>query len=374
MTYIILSILIYINFIFVHIKKHGKIFAFILLLFMWILFWANTKNPDYFNYVELYNSIQYGAPVFGEGDVEVGYRLLMKLGVVIGLNYELFLSILIFFSYLLIHITVKKFNFNYNYVYLLYLFFPFFLDVVQIRNFLATSIFIFSAKYLYENTVKSRVIYVILIIAASTIHFSSILYLPMLLINLRRKNRRVQAIAIFSILSSIIVLLNNKQIPYINEIVSLMSSNDRVFDYLELHTNWGFLLYWFIQIVSFLMMFYSRKLIRKNINSVIHTENANSIEKAVLFVELVYMINLIAFIYLPLYTIASTFTRLMRNILILNYISFAIVNGLLKRRDQRIMFNILVFIYVLFRFLVELYLPYTENIMDTILRNNLIIG
>jgi hypothetical protein len=376
LSYVITAVLVSFNTFFAFGKKHFKFMAFMLLLFMWILFWANTMNPDYFNYMRLYSDIQSGSPVYVENGKDIGFRIIIKLGIALGLSYEFFLSLIVIFAFLLIHSTVKQFCKNYNYVYLLYFIFPFFLDVVQIRNFLFMALFVYATKFLIDNSKKSKIKYVIIISLASLIHIIGILYLPMVLIGVKKKNYLIRGIVLFSVLTSLIIVVNDKQIPYIGK---LLIDNERLFSWISIRTNWGFLLFWLMQTLSFLIMYYSLSTIKKNIIGSTGTEvksvrskeiNAIQTDKDIIFVQLVYWINLIAFIYFPFYIIASTFTRLLRNILLLNYVSFAIVSGRIKKRDKRLIFNMLVAIYVLFFFLIELYIPYSEVILDAILQNN----
>jgi len=368
MTYIISSSLIFFNMIFAVKKRHKKFISFLLLFFMWILYWANTMNPDYVNYTNVYNEIQSGASVFDKSNYEIGYRLIIQAAVLLGINYETYLAILTICSFLLIHSTVKKYCQNYNYIYLLYFIFPFFLDVVQIRNFIIMAIFIYASKYLYDYSIKSKLKYIILILLASTIHLAAMFYLPMVIIGRNRKYL-IHSVALLSILSCVFIVINNKQIPYINELAISMSSNEKIYNWLQINTNWGFLQSWFLQTASFLMMLYSRLMLKRKFPESIEHYKAN---KAVVFVELVYLINLMSFIYFPLYIFASTFARLMRNLLLLNYISFAIVNENIRGRNK-LLFNVFVVGYVLVFFLVELYIPYSEGVLDSILQNNLIL-
>jgi hypothetical protein len=48
--------------------------------------------------------------MFGEGGLEFGYRILMKIAVYFGLSYEVFLAILTACSYLLSHSKVKGYS------------------------------------------------------------------------------------------------------------------------------------------------------------------------------------------------------------------------------------------------------------------------
>ena len=365
MTYVISGILLFLNIIFTFIKTCGKRVALLLLLFMWLLYWSNTLNPDYYNYLRMYNSIQAGAPIFNELRSEFGYRILMKIATYFNFSFTVFLAVLTACSYLLIHSTVKKYCKNYNYVYSLYFIFPFFLDVVQIRNFVAMSIFIFAVRYLLKNSFKSKLKYIILILLASSIHYSAALYLPMILINVKRKNLLVRGIVLFSILGSIMILINDKQIPLIPSLISSIFPSDKILEWFRSKTNLGFLLFWFMQMLSFLVLYFTKSLIKKK-------NKFPNAKEEILFVELTYWINLLAFIYLPFYLLESTFTRLMRNIISLNYISFAIVNDNL--RNKKILFNIIIVFYVLFFSVIELYIPYKDNVVNAILKYNLFMN
>lgn len=378
MAFFISAFLLFLNGLLSHLKKNAKFIAFILLMFMWILFWSNTTNPDYYNYLRHYNSIQAGSQIFDGSGQEFGYRALMKIAANIGFSFETFLLIVSGLSFALIHSTVKKFSKNYNYVYSLYFIFPFFLDVVQIRNFIAMAIFIFSVRYLLDDSIKSKVKYIFLILIASTIHYTALLYLPMLLIKTNRKNYLIRSVVLFAIIGSLIILGNNKQIPYINQIVRLLFDSDKVLSWTGKMTDYGFILFWAMQTMSFLVAFHAKKLFKDSIkdndsNSLTENQILSERNRA-LFVNLVYWINLLAFIYFPFYLLASTFTRLMRNILILNYISCSIVHGRLTRSNRRTLFNVIVFSYVLFFFVVELYLPYKDLVIYEILQNNLFNG
>lgn len=375
MAFFISAFLLFLNGLLSYFKKNAKFIAFILVMFMWILFWSNTTNPDYHNYLRHYTSMQAGSQIFDGSGNEFGYRALMKIAIHLRFSFETFLLIVVALSFALIHSTVKRYSGNYNYVYCLYFIFPFFLDVVQVRNFIAMSIFIYSVKYLIDDSIKSKVKYVFLILTASTIHYTAILYLPMLLIKTNKKNYLIRGIVLFSLISSLIILGNNKQIPYIDHIVRLIFDSDKVLSWTGKTTNYGFILFWAMQTMSFFVAFNAKYLIKDYINNNDNnsfTENQIMSEKnKILFVNLVYWINLLAFIYFPFYLLASTFTRLMRNILMLNYISCSIVHGRLKRGNKRMLFNVIIFSYVMFFFVVELYLPYKDLVIYEILRNNL---
>lgn len=377
-VYFLSGILIFLNFVYTFGKKHKKFVAFILMLFAWILFWGNTMNPDYENYVRNYLTIKYSAGVFAGNNTQIGFAVLVKLATLIGLSYEWFLAVVVLWAYLLIHSTVSKFSNNYNYIYLLYFIFPFFLDVVQIKNFLAMAIFIYAIKYLLDESIKSKIKYCLLIVVSGTIHYAALLYLPMVLINVKKKNKLTRAIVSFAIIGSLFILLNGKKIPFINDFVTIMFNSEKILNWVDSKTRFGFILFWLLQTISFLMAKYSRKIFIRNTsevtlsNETLTKKNCKDVnEKGLMFVNLIYWINIMAFLYFPLYILASTFTRLMRNIIFLNYISFSITNQVIRRRNEKTLFNIIIGVYVLVFFLVQM-VPYIDTIIKTVLNNNLI--
>ena len=83
MIHLVAIILCFLNFLISHLKKNYRFIAFALLIFMWVLFWGNTMNPDYSNYVRLYKDIQSGLLIFGDGiRMEFGFKFLMKICVI----------------------------------------------------------------------------------------------------------------------------------------------------------------------------------------------------------------------------------------------------------------------------------------------------
>ena len=88
--------------------------------------------------------------------------------------------------------------------------------------------------------------------------------------------------------------------------------------------RFGFLVLWFYQAVSFVMLHLSRKQYLKNKPNKRRESNGNSVNEDNIdkFVELVYKINIYAFIFFGFYLLNGTFERLYRNILPLKLYSF----------------------------------------------------
>lgn len=341
------------------------------MAFAWVLYWGNFENPDYYNYLRIYDTSGNSNLFFTGLDFQIGFIALVKLANQLGLSYGIFLSILVTVSFLLIHSTVRTFSTNYNYVYILYFIFPFFFDVVQVKNFLAMSIFVFSIKYLVYSKPYGKIIYISLILLAGSIHYSALLYLPFLLINTKNKNQLPKYIAIFAVLTSIVILLNGKQVPFISDSFIQLLDSEKVENWLDKRTNFGFILFWFLQVSSFWLVKYSKNIYLSN--KIYANGNDKRKDKYYLFINLVYWVNIVAFIFFPLYLFASTFTRLMRNIVLLNYIVFSITNSTIRKPNQKIQYGLGVFLYIFIFFIIMLF-PEFEEVILPIMQNNFILG
>ncbi|ANU27548.1 EpsG family protein [Planococcus versutus] len=356
MLYILSIVLVLINLLYAFVKKKKNSLSFGLMLLAWILFWGSYNNPDYSVYQSIYNS----KGEYTTDSLEYGFITLIKLFNIIGFNYEMFLMTISLLSFYLIHSTVKLFTGNYNFVYSLYFIFPLFFDIVQIRNFLMMAIFIYSVRFLVES---KKIKYLILIIIASTIQISALAFLPFMIINTKKKNYGIGIIFLISISISIILLLNNKEIPYLEKITDLTQS-DKLSFYFETTTNYGFLLYWFVHILTFSMIILSKKLYRKF--------EINDLRKDIKFqfINLVYWINVLGFIYFPLYLLNSNFTRIMRNLMILNYIVIAITSYSIKNKAESKIYFLIVVVYMAIIYMILQY-PFFSSTIKPILENNL---
>ena len=181
MAYIISIFFILFNFIISWSKKNSKIIAFLFLVFMWLLFWGNYKNADYINYYNFFISYTFGGNIILSS--EIGYQLLNKVIAYFTNDFAVFRLIISLLGLGLISSTVEKYTKYTGIVYVLYFIYPFLLDIVQIRNFLAMSIFIFSIRYLISEKKEDNFKYILCILIASSIHYAAILYLPLIFIS-----------------------------------------------------------------------------------------------------------------------------------------------------------------------------------------------
>jgi len=365
------GLLNFLQFLFAFTKKHDKTIAMFILLFMWLFFWGNTMNPDYGAYSYIYSKIQNGVPMLGKTSMESGFILMMKLSSLLGLNYRGFLILTTLCCYLLINSTIKLYCNSSSYVYLLYFIYPYLIDVIQIRNFIAMSILIYSVRYLVNDGFGGKIKYIVLLLIAATIQRMFIIYLPMMLIRSEKQNTFIYYLAMCSILFCIIFLLNDKNIPIIGPCIEEFIgriANGRYIVYLENKTNLGWILFCYLQISSFIMIIFS-KMLYQRYSITLFDPKYNDITNK--FINVMYYVNLLLFIYMPLLIINVNCTRIIRNILILNYIVFSIISSIIRDRNIKLLYYISTIIYAL-SFFVILVIPQTEDIIFSVICNNII--
>lgn len=155
------------------IKSKSKYIYFLLFLYAWVLFGLNTDNVDLNNYK--------GRFIGGSGLISEPIFLgMMKVFRKLGFQYQGFLAVYALICLILLSVLILKLSPNPAAVLCLYLIFPFCLDTVQIRFFLASSIFILASGCLirYQNDRKG--IYIVLffglLLIASGVHYSAALF------------------------------------------------------------------------------------------------------------------------------------------------------------------------------------------------------
>lgn len=166
------------------IKNNNYWVEIIFFLVMWVVAVFNYSNADYESYRLIYDFyIPSGAGLSVISDI--GYYVLCVIGKHIGLTFQTFRAIFITVA---LFFFVKGFSYfakNKKNIYILYLFFPFLMEVVQYRFFMAVAIMLYALRYLKEGHYKK---FIILVILAASSHLLALIYLLFLLCMLEEKN------------------------------------------------------------------------------------------------------------------------------------------------------------------------------------------
>lgn len=187
----------------ISLKKQANLLLVIpLLIFAWIIFGFNTSNIDYSNYEAAYNNFYKG---IDDGYLEFGFVLIIKVFVLLRFSYQSFLIALSLITLIIFINAIKYFTNNQALAFCFYLIYPFAFDVVQYRNFLAFAIVLYALHFLIKKNVRKRDIcaYVALLLVASGIHLSMVIYASFLLVLIKR----VKVLTIISAITFAMILV-----------------------------------------------------------------------------------------------------------------------------------------------------------------------
>lgn len=171
----------------VHASKNNRYWVEILFfLVMWVIAVFNYSNADYESYRLIYDFYIPNGTGFSVMP-DIGYYALCVVGRHVGLTFQIFRGVYITLA---LFFLVKGFSFfakNKKNIYVLYLLFPFLIEVVQYRFFMAVAIMLYALPYLKEGCYKKYIIFVIL---AASQHSSALIYLLFLLCMLEEKRMK----------------------------------------------------------------------------------------------------------------------------------------------------------------------------------------
>lgn len=320
---------------------------------------GTLENPD----TQIYESI-YQRDFFTK---DIGFGILIYFFKSMDFSLDFARLVMAVIGILLINQTAKKYLENTIYFYILYAIYPFLIDVVQVRNFLAMSLFIYAVPFLLGKNKKiGKLKYIILVLMAASMQKIALLYLPIVfLLNLQKK-KFFKRLLIASIICSLVVGLNRSiLVNFINLYMSSLSESFAGLEnYLDVNTRYGWVVLWAEQFGSFGLLSWANKIMRMKI--AVTEENKDYYEKAMSFTELMYNINLYMFMFLPLFIIDATFTRIIRNLMPLNIIVFCIIISWKNHRERVTINNPKFVLATLFYQIISFYL-FSRTYWDTIL-------
>ncbi|NQX45868.1 EpsG family protein [Paenibacillus tritici] len=341
-------------------RKKGKlvklILSVIMISFMSFLFIGGFTNADYLNYYTAYQN-QY-APTF-----EIGFRFLMKICFAFGLSYDSFL-LFIFIIGISLRILFIKNVANINYVLALFLIYPFIIEIVQVRTFLAMSIVIFSMNYLLFDKRGNVLKYIICISLACTIHSLSVFLFPIIIIKFNRIRSLIKYIPVLTLVIIIFLIYNGFSLSFMSGIFSKIDSERA-----SLYVTGGFSNTY---ILNFIYIIMNLLLAKWSINIINNSSEFNLKDdfKAELSKK-IYYINIILFIYTPFYLLSGLFFRIPRSFYIINYVLFYIASERLTKKTQNYyLYNAIIILYLIIVFILEFYVQRKVEVLYPIIFDN----
>ncbi len=316
------------------IKKNSKSVFIMIFLLLWVLIGLSVANPDHGNYKLVYDNINdkaflntYHAGLANES----GFRLLCKIFYNLGFSYQMFLVLFSFTGLFLIAKAVWKYSYNPNVVMIFYLIFPFSIDYVQIRTFMASAIVVYALQFLVVDEKKSVSKYVISVLLACTIHVSAVFYLILVLIRYMNL-RQCYFFCSIGIFTLIVFYLN---VDFIANVLSVFLPANKIKSWLSGESTRPFIssfgvvvvrVSWMI-LIEYFYRAYKRK-VRKGI------------AKRDTIVENLYKCNVVLLVMLGLEIFTKQYERIGRITFLLGYIIFERLFELRRTRALPWMFVI----------------------------------
>lgn len=307
------------------IKGKSKVIFGLTFVMAWVLIAGNYSNPDYEQYVLRYESGLYVT-------VDIGYSFICNIFYNLGWSFGHFKYLLSFVCLLLIFRTLYKFSRYPALSAALFLLFPLIVDITQLRNFVAYSIVFTAIPYLFEDKKLSTLKYVAIVMIAATVHITSAFYLLFVLSKYKVKAWHIVLLAIGAYLVKESAKLLFTIRFETNKLETLVQTSMS-----------GFIFNAFIIVASTLLIWH------------IYNEKKNLISSNKLWVRICYentwlLCNLAFLIIIPFMLDNGNYSRIFRNMAIMNVIFIA--NSYYLKKESKILYISAYYLYfVVFNYL-----------------------
>lgn len=300
-------------------EKLHIIIIILIVICMNIVMAGNIFNLDYNGYKYFYNNaIDYG---------EVLYQNLTQIFYSLGFSYQEFKSIssvlfLLWLAYLLYEMAPKNVRLL---TMCLYVVFPFFYDVIVVRNFMGSVLLLQGIYYLVSNHKHRVLLFLLFVLLACGFHSIFVLYIPFALIPSIIGNRKIQICLHFFIIVMAILAATDSALPIVIYILSYVDfiKIARFMLYINNRADWGILLFLFFTLIPVLFMSPYYRFSRKNNYICVSCTQCSSNQNHIVinrFISYIYYANMILLLYLPLIVLQSNFGRIFANMCIPNSI------------------------------------------------------
>lgn len=338
MIYILYGVVILVN-LFANTKRKNNILILLLSVGVFSLIWAgNIAGPDIENYLTQY---KYPTSRLTSGGIEIVYNYLIYIFSTKNVDFYVFRFIISFVSLTAIFLFSTKIEANPHKLLIFYALSQFFLDGVQIRNFLALPFFVLAGVTLIKGERRWKIKFACLILIASLIHVSFLIYLIFLLVPEKDLSYK-RLIKIHGAVAVILCVVFFFEKQYLGIIIDLISSIDltRATNYSQVSTKMGSLIIVLLQLAGIGVSYFSYHKIQK-LNDT--NGNMDCLERRL---HRILWINILAIYLLPFSMIQLTFYRLIRNLILFNF-SSVLISIRYYPRKFRYKFWIVLFVYLL---------------------------
>nr|WP_281247596.1 EpsG family protein [Haemophilus paracuniculus] len=341
--------------------KRNCLVKYLLISYIFILMAFNTYNADFENYQNMYNAI--GNGTYGGWITDFGYVALVNLGNSFGLTYADFLIVYFGVTALLLLKIVNKYSAYPNAVLSLILLYPLFINIIQLRSFLALLIIVYALQYLTERNFKNIAKFITAIVLATSLHLSSIFFGILLIFFIRNR----VYILILGILAFILLIAIS---PFLVDLINTISVGK-----LDSYTENNYItLNKVIRTISIGMA--SIILIASLKYTLIKDGAISKYDNTLANVAiLILLLSSIAILFSNEFERYSRLGYLLSYILYFNILATNSVNQI-KKILLSILFSATIFGYIFFQYYFRASndIPFAEAVFQTIIENNSLIG
>ncbi len=327
------------------IRRNSKILFCILFALMFLMAAGNVNSPDKDAYRQYYQTLQ--TPNFHE-DVEIGFQVLVFIAHSLHFSFETFIAFYVFLCFVLLWFFLRKISDNKAMVLSLYMLFPFILDADQLRSFLAQLIVLTALAYLLEQKKPQIVRYAIMVLIAALFQQSCAIFLIYAFAKLDERK-----VLKYSIIFAAVFLFGAYLIPAIASHFSMFNLN-RITGYFsskEGKSTWFIYALFYLAVICITLYFTTmgkRNRYRIDVEQILYRYQHLSFGN--LDIDMIEKLNIISIVLIALIPINPHFERLLRPILMLDYIALTNQIGKRIRYRQELAIELVLYFLCLGRF------------------------
>ena len=250
---------------------------------------------------------------------ELGYSTLVSLARAANVSFESFRTAMVCGGLVLVLVAgliLTKRAASYLSLYFVY---PFLLDLVQFRDFVAMALVLWAVILLSRETRRGSIGFWCLMVIAASIHTLAIVYVPLFWFR-RRLSPSQSRILLFVFLVIAFLFVGNRD-ALTGLVQWLAVGDERLTSYSEVLTGYGFVVPWVIWLLGLLAVGKARTELAEYANDVMIVPPT---ARLLGFVELVYRLNVMAAVYLPFMLLDATYNRLLRNVIPVNLLALLV--------------------------------------------------
>ncbi len=301
-------------------RKNKWLFRFLFLL-MFLMAAGDLTSPDKDAYVSYYETIR---SINIHEDVEIGFQALMVFAQTIGLNFSQFIFVYVGICFCMLYRLFDRLSDNKAMALSLYMLFPYILDADQLRSYLGQLIILMGIVKLVQSKKPNIIKYLCYVVVAMLFQESCAIFVIYLLVLLDKKKVRK-----YILILSGVLLAGRYLIPVLASRLTAFNLR-KVADYF---TNTAgkstWIIYALFYLAVILMTLYygsqGRLTARKRLDDMIDHGDLSLFEGA--GNDVLLKANMISIALITLIPINPHFERLLRPVLMLDYITLTNMVG-----------------------------------------------